>query len=862
MIRQTLRNLPVGLFETYSRKLAKIVTRRKLNLVRRIFSWVAVAVHPLLLEELQEAVAFDSEDSFWNPEKLPHPSVIMGSCENLVILDEDGKVCFAHHTVRSFLESLDSSTEYSEFCLDIVTANILAATFCLSYLSFSDFEAQLVRREQQIITHVQTTTGLSTGGLRFVTGALGLSDGWFTLPYRLLGGKPYQSPPPVELKWKTMRRKPGAAQSLGVKYRMLDYAMGNWLLHTKDLQTEDVDETTVYRFRNLALERVMVFDHTKWAAASSPEDLPFDPVCRWATENNHLPILRLLQSPPWGPSVHHYWWIQQRSGEDPLRGPCLKGHSRVLDFMLQATDTTCHEAEKNMQMFLTRDHLVWCASANGHHDVVETILATGVSPNTTSQRPDYVSDELNPKKASALEIAVRKGHAEVARRLIKHGANVNIPDDHLEIPLHYANSDTIAVLLLQGGADIDSRSRHDQSPLHSAAIAGRDVVVYKLLTAGACVNAEDDSGKTPLHHAKSDTIATLLLQGGADIEYRSTNGERPLHSAVGDRRDVVVAKLLAAGACVYAKSFSGRTPLHYASDPVTAARLLKFDPSNIHAIDSNKETPLLLAASRGHAALVALFCNSGASTNSVNASGETALHLAVKWSHPETVRELLVCGPMQIHARDQVGITPLDYAMRKGPHNFVSLFLEHGVDIAEFWKFAFRPCDGNLYAAVINRLFELNFPVDFEDHDGMSALHYAAEMGNVSAVYLLIEKHANIDKISHNGCTPLMCGVLKGQIATSRALLEARASVNLQDSHGRTALFIAASLGDMKIVYLLKEYGADPRIAGRALEDEGNADAILKTPSQVLKLPLWANAATHWDLVGYLGAKTGTKFIF
>ena len=793
-IRQTLRNLPLGLFETYSRKMAKIVTRRKFNLVQRIFSWVAVAVHPLLLEELQEAVAFGSEDYFWDREKLPHPSVIIGSCENLVILDEDGKVSFAHHTVRSFLESLDSSALYSEFYLDTAAAHVLAATFCVSYLSLDDFEAQVVRREQQI-KHVLSTTGLRTGGLRLVTGALGLSDGWFTLPYKLLGGKPYHPQHPIEITWRSIPRKRCAPQSLGAKYRMLDYAIDNWLLHTKDLQTEDVDETTMTRFRKLALERVMAFDHTKWAATSSPKDLPFDAVCRWATEHDHLPLLRSLQSPPWGPSIHHYWWIQHRNGEDPFRGPCLKGHNKVLDLMLQATDITCHEDEKNMRKFLTPVHLVWCASANGHHDIVETILANGRSPNTTSQRPNYISDDHNPLKASALEIAVRKGHAEVTRRLISHGARVNFPDDDLRIPLHHANT---------------------------------------------------------------ATIATLLLQGGAHIESESRTGERPLHSAVAAGRGVVVSTLLAAGADVSTKDSMGRTILHYASDPATAAKLWTFAPSTIYACDKNCETPFLLAVSRGHAALVKFYCNSGVSTKSINASGETALHLAVKGGHLVIVQELMVHGPTEIHARDHDGITPLHHALewwQRGDRDFVLLFLGCGVDIAEFWSHAFLTCDKNLYAVAIDGLLELHLPVDHEDNNGMSALHHAAEIGSILAVRRLIENHANVDKLNSNGCTPLMCAISRGQLPAVRTLLESGARVDVQDSHGRTALFIAASLDETKIAYLLRAYGADPTIQGRAPEDEGNPDAPLKTPLQVLKTRRWVDR----DLVAYLEAQTWTQ---
>lgn len=62
IIRETLRNLPHGLIETYARILKKInVSSLKSDVARKVFKWAACATRPLEIEEMQEAIAFGIE---------------------------------------------------------------------------------------------------------------------------------------------------------------------------------------------------------------------------------------------------------------------------------------------------------------------------------------------------------------------------------------------------------------------------------------------------------------------------------------------------------------------------------------------------------------------------------------------------------------------------------------------------------------------------------------------------------------------------------------------------------------------------------------------------------------------------------
>jgi hypothetical protein len=75
-IKETLRNLPRGMAETYTRVLKKIGgSRTNMALAQRVFKWIVCAKRPLLITELREAVAFGTADRSWDAEKIPEASL-------------------------------------------------------------------------------------------------------------------------------------------------------------------------------------------------------------------------------------------------------------------------------------------------------------------------------------------------------------------------------------------------------------------------------------------------------------------------------------------------------------------------------------------------------------------------------------------------------------------------------------------------------------------------------------------------------------------------------------------------------------------------------------------------------------------
>jgi cytohesin len=116
-------------------------------------------------------------------------------------------------------------------------------------------------------------------------------------------------------------------------------------------------------------------------------------------------------------------------------------------------------------------------------------------------------------------------------------------------------------LLLDKGADPNSRTANGSTLLHDAALKGHTKVVELLLERGADPKRLNAEGATPLHDAAlaghTESIA-LLLAKGAPIDARETgSGATALHHAASWGRLEAVALLLERGADRVTKNNAG-----------------------------------------------------------------------------------------------------------------------------------------------------------------------------------------------------------------------------------------------------------------------------------------------------------------
>ena len=253
---------------------------------------------------------------------------------------------------------------------------------------------------------------------------------------------------------------------------------------------------------------------------------------------------------------------------------------------------------------------------------------------------------------TALLLAVGGGHIGVVNSLLAHGASTSITSPDGSTALHLAadfGGGDVARALLRSGANAEAaKTRDGNQPLHRASELGHVDVATALLEAGAAVDAPAAGGWRPLllAIARAHTqLAISLLEHGASPHHARDDGLLPLHLAM--RNEVVsqplVEALLSRGAQIDAATRSGETALHaaVATNKAELIRLLlaRGAAVDVHTADYRK-TPLHVAASMGAAEIVATLLEHGASAGATDLLGHTAAYIANYHGHLEVSRLL------------------------------------------------------------------------------------------------------------------------------------------------------------------------------------------------------------------------------
>ena len=107
------------------------------------------------------------------------------------------------------------------------------------------------------------------------------------------------------------------------------------------------------------------------------------------------------------------------------------------------------------------------------------------------------------------------------------------------------------IILLDHGANVDTRNIEGFGPLYHAIKSGNQATITLLLQRGANINAQTINGRTYLHDAimmRNQAAVALLLQNGADINAQDNLGNSPLRLAIAFEFKEIVELLLQYGA--------------------------------------------------------------------------------------------------------------------------------------------------------------------------------------------------------------------------------------------------------------------------------------------------------------------------
>jgi uncharacterized protein len=375
---------------------------------------------------------------------------------------------------------------------------------------------------------------------------------------------------------------------------------------------------------------------------------------------------------------------------------------------------------------------IYLAAQNGSADVLRTLLDAGANPNqlyregetvlmTAARSGDYDSVKLLLERGAevdarehwhgqtALMWAAAQGNAQLLPLLVSHGANVNaissieewerqvtdeprekwLPPGGMTALQFAAREGCLACIepLLAQGAAIDATTLKGISPLMFALINGHYDVAWVLIEAGADVNLNDDTNRSPLYAAvdfntmpesnrpspdvhhnthSSFDLMRLLLEKGADPNVQLTK-QAPYRLKLDRGNDT----MLTTGTTPFLRAAKGadlaamRLLLEYGADPKLATAQ-GIDPLMTAANLGTKESDATGRYKTEQQMIEAIqFCMAqGLDINAKAKDGRSAIFGAAMFGLSDVVRFLHDQGA-ELDYQDNRGLSPLDAAMGK-----------------------------------------------------------------------------------------------------------------------------------------------------------------------------------------------------
>ena len=319
-----------------------------------------------------------------------------------------------------------------------------------------------------------------------------------------------------------------------------------------------------------------------------------------------------------------------------------------------------------------------------------------------------------------------------------------------------------------------------------------------LVCKGAVVNAEDESGWTPLHYAafeNAENNMKLLLEAGANINAKAGDGAQPIHAACQAGKYNAVKFLLERGANSNAKTNNGQTPMSIAKE-IQSEKIVKLlkdkkidkIPFKINKDKFNKKRAKELVEvilpkyhkvmkaleERDFSYIEDLFEEKPELLNSKNLSGLTFIHIASSHKDPRFLKFLIGRGA-NVNVKDKYGWTPLHYAAFMNAVDNMKILIDKGIKTGVKAK------------------------------DGSQPVHAACQGGRYKAVKFLLDKGVNINAKNDNQQTPLHIAAEYGNASLVKLLISHGADRNIEDGRGRRPVDYAEEKDFGEIVKMLKK---------------------------------------------------------
>ena len=722
-VRQALGRLPYGLEEVYERALRSVECQPPpmKALARKVIMFVLFSKRSLWIGELLEALAVVPGYRAIDPlHRLNNPSMIVPICAELITVDGNNLVQFAHSSIRDFLLN-KSNNQQTPTCLTyaVESANVDIGRICLTYLLYERVKTQNFQLWDELQTFFNAHNFIIYASCYWADHIRGPSE--VSLQNLIL----------------ELIQCEGAAA-----YRRL------WL---------DLWQTGFKRNDTLPL----------------PAEIP-----------NSLQITieeNLSHTVKYVPDLQSHLETKDIAGRTPLLTAIVEGKTLLATELLdcgadvKATGpkgvTALHYAARQLRNTDLVSRLITAgaelhartddgsspmdyAASNSNLACLELLLA---APHSPELREAAVSQ--------ALCSAAGEDCIPVIELLLSNGGDVSYVNDIGWSPLHHAvhfqKLNTVKCLL-RADANPNIHRGLICSPLEKAVWKGNMEIVELLLDAGGDLLLAN-GGATVLHWSTMSNnrhVVNWALQTGIDVNQRTTDGHSALMWAAEETTDPSILKdLLCAGALVHFKSIKAEvTALDIAAEKGSAECVRALLDAGAHPESkcANGYTSLSWAATNGHSNVVQIILETGAAFDTPDAEGKTPLVLAAHLGYNDVVKQLLAIGA-DLRTSDSKGFTALHYAVMGKHEGVIQVLLEASaaVDIKNSagltpLMIATWPDRQNAFEQLLGKGPGLNI----QDESGYTALSYAASYGHVDIVKRLIDKGSDLDLPSNSGKCP------------------------------------------------------------------------------------------------------------
>lgn len=618
-----------------------------------------------------------------------------------------------------------------------------------------------------------------------------------------------------------------------------------------------------------------------------------------AAENGHIDIVRSLVEHKANPSMVDFG--RKKAWQKAMD----KGFISIVEFLLPESNQNVGDRRDINEALLMASRRGWTplanvllgegadpnfqnrekctalhmAAMNGHRDMVEALLAKrsifpiedtkgrtallqatehgfGSIVGILLARKEVKADANGWKVSSALLLAAEKGYTKIVELIleIKFGVDLNIctPAGKTAMALAAANGNgTIVKSLLVRGADWRIRDVHERSALQHAAWGGCDDVVEILLKYKADWGALDKRQQTALHLAAeraSDKVIQLLLENRVNVNAKSADGQTALHRAAWGGSYKVVALLCNNGADILVRDNSKNRPWQVAAEKgheSIVETLLGAEENLRDELILNKRG-LIFAAEMGYSSIARSLLKRNADADTKDENGLTPLHWAMKRGDQAFVELLLEQSwrPM-VNALDQNRQTPLCHGVLKGRATVVELLLRHGADPnipdnsrRTVLHHAAREGNWEMVRVLVNHKADPHA----RDNRRRKAWQLAAEKGEHQTVQLLLDKEVDLKLLGSDLEELLLKMAEQGVVPMVELLLGREVNKDATDRFGRSAIGLAAENGRQEVLDLLLSKGANP----------GISDLRKRTPI------LWAAKAGNTQIISSLLEKVSS----